>query len=272
MSELKKLNRELQELTDFTRKFYVWSANLLSINEKLSDKIVKIGEFMYRVYQFDDVEELELGNAYVFGGTKGNLRISYPYVFPYMGKLKKNSSDTGIYLNKDDKIVVVYPQNDKERKLHHISRIFEITPETIKEKLNEYLNEVTIEELKSAGNTFEPEIKDSDDTGIKAVRLALIAKQIELAYYLNSKMEKNWDRANAKKALEKGDSLTFFKLDEYSDIFDFGYGVLVFDKATARDPISKEGKAILVFKDEHFPINDENIEVITTASDLKNLK
>jgi hypothetical protein len=237
---------------------------------KLSDRIIKIGEFMYRVYQFDDVEELELGNAYIFGGNKGKLRISYPYVFPYMGKMKKNATDAGIYLNKDDKVIVIYPHNDKERRHYHTSRIFEITPETIKEKLDEYLNEVTIEELKSAGKAFEPEIKDSDDTGIKAVRLALIAKQIELALYLN-KMDKNWDRANAKKALEKGNTLTFFKLDEYADLFDFGFGLLIFDKHTAKDPISKEGKAMVVFNDAHYPINDENIEIITTANDLKNL-
>jgi hypothetical protein len=253
------------------KKAQKWSAGIAAMSEKLSDKIIKIGEFMYRVYDFHEVEELELGNAYIFGGSKGKLRISYPYVFPYLGRLKKNSSDTGIYLDKDDKVVVIYPSNDKERKMFHTSRIFEITPETIKEKLNEYLNEVTTEELKSKGDAFEPEIKDSDDTGIKAVRLALISKQIELALYLN-KMDKNWDRANTKKALEKGDSLTFFKLNEYADLFDFNYGVIIFDKHTAKDPISKEGKAIMVFNDEHYPINDDNIEVITTVSDLKNLK
>jgi len=238
--------------------------------QSLSNKIIKIGDYMYRVYKFKDVEELELGNAYIFGGTKGNLSISYPYVFPFMGKYKKGSLEPGIYLDKNDKIVVVYPRNDRERKIYHISRIFEITPDTIREKLNEYLNEVTVEELKSAGNVFEPEIKEEDDTGIKAVRLALIAKQIDLHQYLN-RLEKNWDRANTKKALEKGSTLTFFKLDEYSRLFDFNYGILIFDKSTAKDPISKDGKAILVFNDEYFPINDENIEVITTPEDLKKL-
>lgn len=225
---------------------------------------------MYRVYNFREVDELELGNAYVFGGGKGNISISYPYVFPYMGRYKKNSIEPGVYLDKDERVVVVYPRNEKERKIYHISRIFEITPETIKEKLNEYLNEVPIEELKSAGNVFEPEIKENDDTGIKAVRLALISKQIDLAQYLN-RLEKNWDRANTKKALEKGSTLTFFKLDEYANLFDFNYGILIFDKQTAKDPISKEGKAILVFNDEHFPINDKNIEIISTPEDLERL-
>jgi hypothetical protein len=237
----------------------------------LSNKIIKIGEFMYRVYNFREVKELELGNAYIFGGTKGNLTINYPYVLPYMGKYKKNNTEPGVYLDKDDRVVVNYPRNEKERKIYHISRIFEITPQTIKEQLDEYLNEVTVEELRSAGNVFEPEIKESDDTGIKAVRLALIAKQIELAHYLN-KMEKNWDRANTKKALEKGSTLTFFKLDEYANLFEFDYAILIFDKPTAKDPISKEGKAILIFNDHHFPINDENIEVISTPADLKNLR
>lgn len=225
---------------------------------------------MYRVYNFREVDELELGNAYVFGGGKGNISISYPYVFPYMGRYKKSSIEPGVYLDKDERVVVVYPRNEKERKIYHISRIFEITPETIKEKLNEYLNEVPIEELKSAGNVFEPEIKESDDTGIKAVRLALISKKIDLAQYLN-RLEKNWDRANTKKALEKGSTLTFFKLDEYANLFDFNYGILLFDKQTAKDPISKEGKAILVFNDEHFPINDKNIEIISTPEDLERL-
>ena len=237
---------------------------------KLSNFIIKIGEYMYRVYRFKEVEELEYGNAYVFGGTIGNITITYPYVLPYMGKLSKSSGEPGVYLDKDDKVVVIYPRNEKERKIYHTSRIFEITPETIKEKLNEYLNEVAAEELRSAGNIFEPEIKDEDDTGIKAVRLALIAKQIDLSQYLN-RLEKNWDRANTKKALEKGSTLTFFKLDEYSNLFDFNYGILIFDKPNAKDPISKDGKAILVFNDEEFPINDENIEVISNVKDLRKI-
>jgi hypothetical protein len=96
----------------------------MSNRNTLSNKIIKIGEYMYRVYNFREVDELELGNAYVFGGGKGNISISYPYVFPYMGRYKKSSIEPGVYLDKDERVVVVYPRNEKERKIYHISRIF----------------------------------------------------------------------------------------------------------------------------------------------------
>jgi hypothetical protein len=237
---------------------------------KLSDKIIKIGEFMYRIYKYDKGEEMEHGNAYTFNSKFGSMTITYPYVFPFQGNFKKHSTDIGIYLKGKD-IHVIYPETDKDRKIYSINRIFEITPETIRTELDQYLNEVTQEELKSIGNAFEPEIKETDDAGIKAVRLALIAKEIDFNLYA-SKFEKSWDRANIRKALEKDTTLTFSKLKQYADLFEFNFGIIIFDKKSARDPMSKLGKALVVYDDDIIEIQDDRIEVMYNTEDVKRLK
>lgn len=237
---------------------------------KLSNQIIKLGEHMYRVYPFTNLDDLEHGNAYTFGGVGHRLSLTYRYVLPFQGKYKKTSSDVGIYL-RDGRIFIIYPTTDVQKQLYSVNRIFTITPESIKTELDMYLSEVNINDLKAAGTAFEPPITEEDDTGIKAVRLALLAKQIDLNLYL-SKLEKNSDRANYKKALTNDHSMTFYKLNQYSDIFEFNYGIIIFDKPTAKDPLSPEGKAIVIFNDDHLPLNDPNIEVIETIDDLIALK
>lgn len=240
---------------------------------KLSDKIIKIGEFMYRIYAFKNVKSLELGNAYTFNGKFGNTTITYKWVLPFRGDLSKSSSEPGIYLNKHNEIKTIYPSTSDELKLYHISRIFEITPETISTELDQYLSEVDVTEYKFTGNLFQPQIKETDDTGIKGVRIFLTAKEFDFNSYAN-KFEKSWDRANVKKALEKDPTLTFSKLNQYADIFDFSYALVLFDKEGAKDPVSKKGKAMVIYNDDIYEneINEENFVTIASVDDIQKLK
>jgi len=235
----------------------------------LSDKIIKIGEFIYRVYSYNDDVNLEMGNAYIFGGKYKNCTIRYKYVLPFRGKLQRDSEEPGIYINKKNKHHVIYPSTERDTKMYNITRVFEITPETINTKLDRYLSEIDITDLKYTGNLFQPKIKETDDTGIKAVRLAIILKQIDFNSYAG-KFDKAWDRANLRKALEKDSTLTFSKLKQYADLFDFEFGVILFDKKNSKNPISKDGKAIVLFNDEEFPIEDESIIVIDNIDEIIN--
>jgi hypothetical protein len=233
----------------------------------LSNKIIKFGEYMYRVYDYKEPDDLQLGNAYIFGGTGHKLRIRYVYVLPFMGRLEKGSKEPGIYLNNDGGIHVINPRTDRDKQLYHISRVFEITPETINTELNQYLNDIDLSELKYTGNVFEPKIKENDDVGIKAIRLAILMKQIDFNNYAG-RFERPWDRANMKKSLMQDTTLTFSKLKTYADIFDLDYGIIIFDREGAKDPLSKNGKAVVVFNDAPFSIEDENIMVVSNIDDV----
>lgn len=238
---------------------------------KLSDKIIKIGEFMYRVYPFKNIKSLELGNAYTFTMKFGALSATYNWVLPFRGYWNKGDELPGIYLDKYDEVKTIFPTTSDDLKLYHTSRIFEITPETISTELDQYLSEVDVTEYKYTGNLFQPQIKETDDTGIKGVRIFLTAKEFDFNAYAN-KFEKSWDRANVKKALEKDSTLTFSKLNQYAEIFDFGYALILFDKDGAKDPVSKKGKAMVIYNDEIYEIDDDNLVTISSIEDIRKLK
>jgi len=233
----------------------------------LSNEIIRLGEYIYRVYDFQDVESLQVGNAYIFGGTFRGCRMRRTEVLPFMGEYHPDVTQPGIYADEDDELHIVHPKTDKEKSLYHLSRVFKITPETINTDLSKYLSEIDVNDLKYTGQVFEPPIKNIDDVGIKAVRLALWLKRIDFNSYRN-RFVTPADRANAKKALMKHSTLTFSKLKDYADVFDLNYGVILFDKSDAKDPMFKEKKAIVVFNNQTFPINDENIYTISTIDDV----
>ena len=56
----------------------------------LSDKIIKIGDFIYRVYEYTDNMELEIGNAYLIGG----LSVRGPFNNPVGLKCSKSTPKT----------------------------------------------------------------------------------------------------------------------------------------------------------------------------------
>lgn len=236
---------------------------------KISRQIIKLADVMYRVHLYTSPDELEEGNAYTFASTgPGGIRIRFAYVLPYIGPLSKHEpSQPGIYTREGQPPLVIYPKTDAERKLYSVNRIFEITPETINSELTEYLKDVNLTDLKYTGNVFTPRISEHDDVGMKAVKLALIKKQFDFDSY-KGRFTKPHDKANSKKALDTGKTLTFRKLDEYADVFDLEYGIILFDKEGARDPLSPSGKAMVVFNDVAYPIEDKNIEVITNIEDI----
>lgn len=232
----------------------------------LSSKIIKFGEYFYRVYRFVSVEKLEIGNAYIFGGHSAKCDIVYKYVLPFRGRLPKHPDEPGIYLDSDDSMFVVQPSNSSERSLYSTGRIKELTPTNIN-SLNEYFRDVDTDDLKYGTNIFVPKITDADDVGIKAVRLALLAKRMHFNSYKN-RFGKPWEASNTRKSLMCDNTLTFTKLVEYAEKFDFNFGIVIFDKQNAKDPISRDGKALMVFNDEEFPISDDNIIVVRTTDDI----
>jgi len=233
----------------------------------LSDKIIKIGDFIYRVYEYTDNMELEIGNAYLIGGKFRGCIIRYKYILPFLGELQKTSEEPGIYITKKNKHHIIHPSNDKEFKIYSINRIFEINPKSINTTLDKYLSEIDLTDLRYTGNLFQPKIKEADDIGIAIVRLAISLKQIDFNTYAN-KMARTWDRANLRKALEKDTTLTFSKLKQYADIFDFDYGIIIFDKDNAKNPISKDGKAIVMFNDSEYGIADDNIVIVNDINSI----
>jgi hypothetical protein len=236
----------------------------------LSNRIIKYEENMYRVYDYTSNEDLQLGNSYIFGGKTHRFTIQYVYVLPFKGQYDKTLTSPGIYL-KDGQLRLIHPRTDKEKQIYNISRVFTITPKTINSDLAQYLNEIDLTELKYTGNVFEPKIKDTDDVGIKAMRLAIWKKQIDFNSYAN-RFERPWDRANMKKSLMQDSTLTFSKLKTYADVFDLEYGIIIFDKPGAKDPLSKEGHAMIVFNDMAYDIDDENVDVIWGIDDIMDKK
>lgn len=233
---------------------------------KLSNKIISFGEFMYRVYPYTTEADLQEGNAYTFGFTApGGLVARLPFILPFRGKKPKQIHEPGIYMDGEN-MFVARPRTDKEKKIYHIDRIFSITPETINSSLIQHLKDVDAMDLK-VSETFRPKITEHDDLGMKALRIALWMKQLDFNAY-SPRWAKVSDKANARKHLEHQSRMTFNKMDEYSGIFDLNVGLIFFDKKGARDPLSPEGKAIVVFDDEVYPINDPNIMVITDVNDI----
>lgn len=233
---------------------------------KLSNQIINFGEFMYRVYPYTKVEDLQEGNAYTFGFTApGGFIARLNYVLPYRGKRPTQIHDPGIYLDNGE-LFVARPRTDKERRTYNVDRIFSITPETINSSLIQHLKDVDTMDLK-ASETFRPKITEHDDLGMKALRIAIWMKQLDFNIY-SPRWPKVSDKANARKHLEHQTRLTFNKLDEYANVFDLGVGMIFFDKKGARDPLSPEGKAIVVFDDDVYPINDPNIMIINDVNDI----
>ena len=130
----------------------------------LSNTIIKIGEYIYRIYEFTTPEKLEIGNAYVFGGSiNKTTTIRYIYVLPFRGKFSKNSDEPGIYLDKNEDMHVIHPKSIIEKSMYSTSRIMEITPNSISNELNKYLQDVDVNDLRYNGNILAPKIKESDD-------------------------------------------------------------------------------------------------------------
>ena len=103
--------------------------------------------------------------------------------------------------------------------------------------------------------------------GIKAIRLALLGKQIDFGSYKN-RFTKPWAVSNTRKALLSDTTLTFTKLDEYAKIFDFDFAIMIFDKKHAKDPMCDDGKALVVFNNDEFPLTDPMLKVVHSAEDV----
>ena len=235
---------------------------------KLSNRVILLGEYIHRVYRYISIDKLELGNAYIFGTKKkSNIQLCITYVFPFRGKYTKDATEPGIYLTDKDAIYTIFPETKEDKLQYNINRIIEITPDNINNSLDSCLKDIDPSQLKHSTNVFVPKISIHDDIGMKALRLALAKKEIDINAY-KTRFDKPHDISNAMKALKYDPRITVAKLTNYCQVFDLDYGIMIFDKKGAQHPMYNDGSAMLIFNDGEFDIKNRKVHVINSLDDV----
>lgn len=147
----------------------------IKIKVFMGRKIFTFGNDFHETQIFLEGKKLKKGFAYI----KGEM------VYIFRGKLKKVSTNMvpGIYLTSDGEYKFVEPpENDKE--LYSINNVMELSLDRIFSDLENNTDDFTtaedIEKINNNSETFTPVVHESDDPFKKAVKSAIILKQINL--------------------------------------------------------------------------------------------
>lgn len=121
--------------------------------------------------------------------VKGEGYTIGEYVYVYRGKKKKsNKLLPGIYLDDDNKRIIIEP-TESQRKKYHIDNIIELDTEAIfrqvENGVGDPLDVDYIESININGEKFTPTIKEDDDFLKVAVKKIILDKDIDLKPYRN---------------------------------------------------------------------------------------
>lgn len=136
-----------------------------ALNSKVT-RVVNISEKIYDVVDLDDRAELSSKYAYIVGD----------YVLPYKGLML--GSEVGVYKDDNGEIKIVEPESSSDKELYSVDKVVELSPEYIKNNLND---KVEISTLVNDRTHFN--IEEDDNVLMVILKQAINAKGININQY-----------------------------------------------------------------------------------------
>lgn len=186
------------------------------------------------------------------------------FVYPYRGKVDniEFAHQVGIYIIRKDnnRIFIVRPKTDYDKKVYNIKRLITLTPDIIFHDLRDDINDLPEINI-SEGDIFAPQINNDDDIALAGLKYAIGQKKIDFNAYAH-RFDSTATKNNGRRALTHGNTLKMEMMNRFCQVFDINAAILYWDKDGCTNPMSDEGKKVfIIFNDEEIDLKDQNITI-----------
>ena len=183
------------------------------------------GDDIYKVLSYYEGRKLKKGYAYIKGD----------YVYPYMGKYKKDEDNLpGIY-KKDGEYIFIETDDMEE---YSVDNIIELDSGTIIEQIksnkDNFIQAEDIEFINNNAEVYQPTIKETDDFLKYLVKRIILDKKINLRNYKH-KFPNEYSLNNMKSGLNKGTKMTVPNFNLWCEILGVKFEIRVYDAGTDKN-------------------------------------
>lgn len=227
-------------------------------HEKISPKFIVIDFSVFIVHEYEEgiKRGFKKGSAYIVDTDFVKL------VLPFRGVLKDIDNDKrfpGIYISKKNpnihRFILPKHKNSEEYSIDNIRK----TDKNIFSKGNFVKGDILID---GDGEVFKPRINVDDDLTLKIFKVAYNLKNAPLSAFDNRFQaidigtNPSNRKSNAKKAIVNNSSLSSTKLVQLGDVVDLDVAVVIKDKPGSVYPMRTDGKPIVLYSGNSFPLKD----------------